>query len=296
MNFVSNKSQNRKTPFKIIGYVILAALFMSAIFYFNNYSHSSNQNPEETNTQNNIEKEAGATLPSVTQTSATPSKTPEKINSFQLPVLMYHYIRDWNKPDDAVGTNLSVSPNEFDTQMQWLANNNYQTVDFDYFSYPYKMDQKPIIVSFDDGYQDAYTDAYPVLKKYKLMGVFYIIISKVGTSGYLDWDMIKEMQKNGMKFGSHTVGHPDLRNLSDEALTNEIKNSKETLEQELQTNITDFCYPSGKYDDATISKLKEIGYKTAVTVENGTASEKTDLFEIPRKRIQNSTSLADILP
>jgi peptidoglycan/xylan/chitin deacetylase (PgdA/CDA1 family) len=297
MNPIINKSHIRKTIIKIICYFVLAVFLLLAIFYLGTYLQSKNDRYAEGGMQNNGAQQSSTIAPSAVQTlPIVPSATPEKISNFQLPVLMYHYIRDWNKADDKIGTNLSVSPKNFESQMQWLANNNYQSVDFNYFSYPYKMDKKPILITFDDGYKDAYTNAYPILKKYKLTGVFYIITNKVGTSEYLNWDMIREMQVNGMQFGSHTVKHSDLRNLSDIALVDELKTSKEKIEQELKTVIDDFCYPSGKYDDKTIAKLKEIGYKTATTVENGTANEKTDLFRIPRKRIQNSTDFASLLP
>ena len=157
------------------------------------------------------------------------------------------------------------------------------------------MAAKPIILTFDDGYQDAFDSAFLLLQKYQLAGMFYLIVNKIGTPGYLSWEEISEMQKAGMSFGSHTLTHPDLRKLSAASLEKEIQESKTILEQKLGQQITDFCYPSGKYDDAVLQELKKANYQTAVTTNSGISHLKDDPFLLKRLRITEKTDIQAIL-
>ncbi|EKD56144.1 MAG: polysaccharide deacetylase [uncultured bacterium] len=217
-------------------------------------------------------------------------------NSYQIPVLMYHYIRDYNNEKDQIGTNLSVSPTTFDSQLKWLKDNGYQTVDFRYLEKPFEVNYKPLIITFDDGYQDAYTNALPVLTKYNFTATFYIITNNIGKYNYLTWDQITQLKNNGMDIGSHTLSHPDLSKATNSRVENEITQSKKVLEEKIGVVITDFCYPSGKYGDKVIEALKKNNYTTATTTISGIYdSNKNNLFEIPRLRMTNQTNLNKIL-
>jgi peptidoglycan/xylan/chitin deacetylase (PgdA/CDA1 family) len=234
--------------------------------------------------------------PSNTSKAAFPTPIEEKLAQFEVPILMYHYIRTVDDPEkDKIGAKLSVTPAHFDSQMKWLKNEGYITVNPEYLLSPVKLDKKPIVITFDDGYLDAYTDAYPILKNYDFKATFYIITDSVNSQYYMTWDQIKEMKNYGMNFGSHTSTHPNLTKINNETLDNQLLWSKNKLETELSLSISDFCYPSGKYNDGTITKLKELGYKTAVTTETGIASQKSDLFKLPRKRMEDNSNLALLL-
>jgi len=219
------------------------------------------------------------------------------IKEYKVPILMYHYIRDLNDSNDKVGTNLSVSPKKFDEQLKWLRDNGYNTVNPDYLLTPYALTSKPIIITFDDGYKDAYTDAYPILKKYGFTATFYLITNYLekNNPNYLSWDQVRELKNTNMNIGSHTISHPSLDKANDNSLTKEIENSKKIIEEKIGSAINDFCYPSGKYDTRTISALKKIGFKTAATVKSGVANQNSNLFELPRIRMTNNISLATTL-
>src|SRR5665647_414113 len=116
-----------------------------------------------------------------------------------------------------------------DRQIVWLKENGYQSVAPHFFETPQTLSSRPIVLTFDDGYQDAYDTAFPILKKYQMTGMFYLIVNKVGTPGYLTWDEIAWMQEEGMSFGSHTLSHPDLRKLSKIDLEKELRESKKIL-------------------------------------------------------------------
>lgn len=208
---------------------------------------------------------------------------------YEVTILMYHYIRDYKHSDDPIGTNLSVSPATFEQQMQWLKEHHYQSFSLSDFNLISRSDPalKPVIITFDDGYKDAYANAYPILKKYGFTGTFYIIAGSVGDSNYMTWEQIKELYNNGMTIGSHTISHPDLRNLSDTELISQLDGSRSLIKDNTSISVTDFCYPAGKYNENVITKLKELGYQTATTVAPGLATQDSSSFELPRYRITN---------
>lgn len=219
----------------------------------------------------------------------------QKVMPSTLPIFMYHYIRDYANPSDPIGENLSVSPKRFEEQIAWLKENGYQSVPMSFFAAPQPISFKPVVLTFDDGYQDAYDAAFPILKKYQMIGVFYLIVNKIGTPGYLTWDEIMQMQTEGMSFGSHTLSHPDLRSLSRINLHKELEESKKILEQKLGKEITDFCYPSGKYDDAVLKELQSDSYQTAVTTHPGILNLKDNPFLLKRLRITENTNIRAIV-
>lgn len=219
----------------------------------------------------------------------SPKPTPyPKVEKFDIPILMYHYIRV-APANDQLGANLSVSPENFDAQMKYLYDNNYQTIKLADLADPsrqaisriYFEKKKPIVITFDDGYADAYTTALPTLQKYHFIGTFFIIRNFVGKTNYLSQSQISKMQKAGMEIGSHTLDHVGLASLPFSTQKKQIFQSKQ--------KASVFCYPFGKYDNTSISLVKEAGYLAAVTTHMGTVNEKSNLFELPRVRIGNSS-------
>lgn len=224
-----------------------------------------------------------------------------KVTFESVPILMYHYIRVVTDPNDTLGANLSVSPENFTKQLDYLAANNYQTISMqqlrDGFAGNYKIDagKKPIIITFDDGYDDAYTQAFPILKKHNMTGVFYIITGQIGQSERMTSNQIVELDKAGMVISSHTKNHLDISTLATAQLNLQLSESKTYLEQLLGHPIVDFCYPAGKYNQNDITVLKNDGYLTATSTKTGIADKKSNLFELPRIRMQNDTNLSKVL-
>jgi peptidoglycan/xylan/chitin deacetylase (PgdA/CDA1 family) len=216
--------------------------------------------------------------------------------SINVPVLMYHYIRNYTDQTDKIGVNLSVSPENFSNQLKWLKDNGYQSVNLDYLIRPNSQISKPVILTFDDGYVDAFTNALPILKKYNFTATFYVITNFAGTDRYMNWDQINTLKSNGMIIGSHTLSHPNLTTINDAKAEMEISDSQKILEKNIGLKITDFCYPSGKYNASTIDLLKKYNYTTATTTKSGIYdSTINNLFEIPRLRMTNETNLSKIL-
>jgi len=282
---------NSETRTKI--YKLAASLIiLSVLFLFFQFTKTKKNNAAQKGDDNIENIQAPLAIPEPVFNNKSES---EKVIPSAIPIFMYHYIREYSDSNDPIGENLSVSPEKFEEHLTWLKDNGYQTVFPNFFKNPEPLSFKPIILTFDDGYQDAYDNAFPLLQKYQMAGMFYLIIDKIGTPGYLTWDEISEMQKAGMSFGSHTLTHPDLKNLSPANLEREIKGSKEILGQKLGQEITDFCYPSGKHDEKVLKELQTDNYQTAVTTDLGISSLRDNPFLLKRLRIKDSTNIKAIL-
>lgn len=208
--------------------------------------------------------------------------------TYEVPILMYHYIRVADA-NDKLGYALSVTPENFDSQILWLKTNNFMSIHLADLADPQKIalrkvfaqNKKPVVITFDDGYTDAYTQALPILKKHQMTGTFFIIRDKVGRDDnfYMNQSQIDEMALVNMEIGSHTLTHPNLATSSAEKARIEISDSK------FAANV--FCYPSGRYNESIANLVKDTGYLAAVTTEFGVAKETSNLFTLKRVRIEN---------
>ncbi len=208
-----------------------------------------------------------------------------------VPVLNYHQIND----HDHNALTLSVA--EFDAQMKYLAENGYHTITSDeladHFEKGAPLPDKPVLITFDDGYIDNYKNAYPILQKYGLKGSIYIVTDYLNVyPNYLTWQIAKEMQDSGsIDIQCHTMTHVALSELSSlEALYHEAVDSKKAIEMHLKKSVTSLAYPCGAYNDEVQSVVKEAGYRTAFTVRYGLTYANDDPYALNRIPIFGSTS------
>ncbi len=229
------------------------------------------------------------------------------IRRVQVPIPMYHHISD--KPVfDALSMSLEVTSAMFTQQMDYLKAQGYHTITFNqlfnalYYGGP--LPEKPIILTFDDGYDDAYKVAYPILKAHGFSGMFYIISGKVGWQGQMTYPQMREMLLNGMQMGSHTIHHVDMGQVlrdSVEQAQQELQISQSTLQKNLGIPIQQFCYPSGEpFKHGTLALRQEIvsllaqdGYIGATTDPGmtGTMQDSTAPFVLLRVRVDGRSSL-----
>ncbi|MBF6615072.1 MAG: polysaccharide deacetylase family protein [Chloroflexi bacterium] len=215
----------------------------------------------------------------------------------RVPILMYHYIRVNPVARDKVGADLSVSPQRFSQEMQYLAANGYHTITFDMLAGAVKgtvrLPARPVLLTFDDGYEDFFTSAYPVLKQFGFHATSFVITGKVGQGGYLTWDQMRAMQAGGLaQFESHTVNHVEMDRISLSRAQSELVNSKATLEMQLGTQVKYFCYPSGHYDSGVEKLVAKDGYVAAVSTHAGVATGANNIDALPRVRVHGGESLA----
>src|SRR5260221_4335197 len=169
---------------------------------------------------------------------------------------MYYYNSNPPPGADKYRVDLSVTPDNFDTQLRWLKDHDYQTITPDDLYAALeggrKLPTHPILLTFDDGYDDAYRNAYPLLQKYGFSGTFFLITNFIdeGRSGYLNWDQVKEMSDAWMSMQSHSRDQLDMRNRDHDWLVYQILAPQETIEAHTGVRPRFFCYPSGEFDDS----------------------------------------------
>jgi peptidoglycan/xylan/chitin deacetylase (PgdA/CDA1 family) len=218
----------------------------------------------------------------------------------QLPILMYHYIRrPPSTRTDMLGYKLSVAPEVFQVQMDWLYANHYHTVTFDqvraYFAGAQALPSKPVVITFDDGYQDLYTEAFPILEAHGFTAVAYIVSGFVGRGGYVSQAEVLQMDRAGMEIASHTVNHANLARSSFGSVMYELLQSKRWLESLTGHPILDFAYPSGQFNRQTMAAVSQAGYDTAVTEYTSTLHSPADRFAWGRVRVGGGESLQDFV-
>lgn len=211
----------------------------------------------------------------------------------EVPILMWHYVRDDVRPRDALGKRLSVTRETFAKQLDDIVNMGYSTVVFPDLQRSFL--QKPIILTFDDGYDDAYTSVFPELRRRDMVATFYIATGFVGRPGYVTWDQIREMQNAGMEIGAHTISHVDLAASRLFTQRKQILGSILSIDHEVAVHTTSFAYPSGKYTHSTIGILESSHLLYGVTVQHGIAHQNSNPLTLPRIRMSEDSDLFTIL-
>lgn len=197
-----------------------------------------------------------------------------------IPILNYHKV-------DTLYHALSISPNEFEEQMAYLHDNGYHTITpdqlLDYIQHGKSLPQKPIMLTFDDGYLDNYKNAYPIMKKYGFTATVFIVSSFIGQDArFMTWDQAREMQSAGFVFGSHTAHHLNLTTISGEQAWTELTDSRIEIERQLGQVPQYFAYPTGHYNAQIEELVSKAGYKAAFTVRYGQAGSQSDLYAMER--------------
>lgn len=194
----------------------------------------------------------------------------------EIPILCYHGVLDnpWG------AATLFVKVEEFDKQMKYLNDNGYTPIFVSEIE-DAGLYEKPIIITFDDGYSDVYNYAYPILQKYNFKSTFFVVGGFIGGDVYINQDMLKEMSNSGLiEIGSHTASHPKLNTLDKEGIEYEFKNSKEVLESIIKKDITTIAYPSGLYNQDVLDmaqKYYDYGVSTDWGKENSININKYSL-------------------
>ena len=226
----------------------------------------------------------------------TPDGTPRRV---VIPILMYHHVGVPDSGADSIRRDLSVSPTRFEGQLRYLVERGYQPITLTDLAMHLQVGRalpaKPVVLTFDDGFEDQYTNAYPLLKKYGFVGTFFVItrFADEERPEHMSWSEIELLHANGMEIGSHSYTHPSLWGKSYDYLVWQVLGSREAIETRTQESVRFFSYPSGQYDQLTIDVLKSAGYWGAVTVEAGSLQSAEAPFEMKRIRVRGTYDLND---
>ncbi|TSA22236.1 glycosyltransferase [bacterium] len=217
--------------------------------------------------------------------------------SDSIPVLMYHRVLE-NPPTDS-SHGIWVSAKQFADQLASLQRRGFETITFrDYDRFvrgEARLPHRPIILTFDDGYVDNYTIAFPLLQSFGFRAVIFAVADKDRRTNFWDQDeqpaplmsvsQLQELHRSGMEIGSHTVTHPRLPATSAEEAYFEVHDSRDSLEQLLGSSVLSFAYPYGDLSQNVKNLVDEAGYKYAVAADSGPINFYEDFLEIRRTQV-----------
>jgi peptidoglycan/xylan/chitin deacetylase (PgdA/CDA1 family) len=209
-----------------------------------------------------------------------------------IPILMYHSISQSAAHFRPKLRGLCVPPESFAAQVDYLYHNKYTLLNVTQLIHALTgktaLPERPVVLTFDDGYADFYYHALPVLSRYDLTATLYIVTGLLGTTSpwngapMLTWNQIAEISNSGIECGAHTHSHPKLDTLPLTMVRNEIGRSRDLLEQHLGQQVTSFAYPYGFYTADVRQVVKEAGFTSACATKFAMCSDTADHFTLER--------------
>jgi len=213
---------------------------------------------------------------------------------YVVPIMMYHHVEDLDHHEANW-----VSPKNFEFQMAFLKKHRYHVISLEKLVEITRNNEIPrwktVVITFDDGYVDNYTEAVPILKKYGFPAIFFLPVNRMGTPGHMSWNQVRELAGDGFAIGSHGLEGRYLLDFSREKQIREIKNSRRNLENRLGQTIDYFAYPIGGFSDFIKSIVAQSGYQGACATNRGFDRFNKDVFELNRIRFSNQDSQTIIL-
>ncbi|HEY5501088.1 MAG TPA: polysaccharide deacetylase family protein, partial [Candidatus Humimicrobiaceae bacterium] len=233
--------------------------------------------------------------------------------SYFIPIVGFHEV------EPVIGNPIELSEGSFDALCATLKNYGYQTITFqdllDYLDYGKSLPEKPVILSSDDGYQDIYTYAFPILKKYGYKMTVFLITNLIGNSEadrqtnifdkdvsgipvrpMLIWPEILAMSRYGCEFLSHTANHIRLGAASADQIINELTVSKNAIESHIGKQCVLFAWPYDNYSNSAASLISKAGYRGGVVYGGGIEDVRAiDLRKIRRVIINGYNDAANYI-
>ena len=186
-----------------------------------------------------------------------------------------------------------TSPADFEWQMQALKDWGYTTIPIsllvETIMQGAPLPPRPVVISFDDGWESVFDNAYPIMQARGFIGVMFIIETAVGAQGYMDIAQLQTMTGDGWEIGSHSMTHPHLPAVHDQ-INYEAGQSKVRLESKIGINVETFAYPFGEIDPFVRHKIKEYGYLAAVGLGTQYVNDLGTLYYLSRIEVQNGTN------
>ncbi len=284
------------------GFTLALAVINHKPAYLANQIRSTDEMSEDELSESKIPDEVLTALnQSITENRAVLGIQADGL-SYHIPILMYHYVEHVKDPGDKIRISLNTLPEVLDKQLDTLVKANYNFITAsdlaDILDGIKPAPPKPVILTFDDGYRDFYTDAFPILKKYGIKSVNYVVAGFLNKPNNLTVDQLKEISQSGLvEIGAHTVSHLALKGIGSKQLTAEVSSSRLQLEQVLGLSVTAFAYPYGSFDLNAIGAVKQAGFRTSVSTVAGSSASNSVRFFIYRLRpgARTGQSLIDLL-
>lgn len=221
--------------------------------------------------------------------------------AIDVPILMYHHIgavEDEDATPTLMDRQVTVDVDDFDAQVRWLWSSGYTPITFarlaDFLERGTPLPPCPVILSFDDGYEEHRRVVLPILTHYGFFGTFFVFPSGLGLPGYMSWADVGDLRDAGMEIASHTQSHVALPTLDDASLAAELRGSRETLEDRLGVRIDALAYPFGLYDDRCVAAARAAGYRVAATTDPGSHQTTDRALRLRRIYLGYGQTLEDL--
>lgn len=210
-----------------------------------------------------------------------------------IPILCYHSIAE-SKDNE-----LLLSPEKFKSQLKYLKDNGYTPITMDELNDFLKnnktIPEKSVVITFDDGYRDNYTTAFPILKEFDFKATVYVISNNLENDLYMTKAQAKEMSDWGIDIESHTANHEDLSKLTLDQQYETMNTSKNQLEAILGKKVDYIAYPFGKFNANTRKAAEKAGYKLGFSLAGGLADRGDNTYNIDRLYISNNHTIEEFV-
>lgn len=275
--------------------LFLLTFILSSVWTFRHHSSSifiTHAEPIKQREVAVITPEVTTPTPTDTEKVLT-AKSAEAGYCLTVPILFYHHIEPLQEADKQGHAQLTVDSAFFDSQMAYLVQSGYTSLSAEELVSALKshtsLPQKSVVITFDDGYDDAYNYAFPILKNHHLKGNFMIPTGLVGGSDYMTWDQLKEINNDSnMRIYNHSVSHASLGSEGRDRVVYEIAYANQQLSDHLGIKPNIFTYPYGSFSDVVMQVLSDTGFAGAFTTLPGEVQCDTMLTQLHRTRIGNS--------
>jgi peptidoglycan/xylan/chitin deacetylase (PgdA/CDA1 family) len=212
-----------------------------------------------------------------------------------VPILMYHVVA--TAPAGAPFPGLYVRRADFAGQLAWLRAHGYHAVSllrvYDYWKHGYALPQRPVVLTFDDGYREDFTNVRPLLARRHWPGVLNLAVRNL-LDRKLTVPQIRLMISQGWEIDAHTINHLDLTTLGPSDLRHEVAGSRAWIRRRFHVPVDFFCYPSGRYDARVLAAVRAAGFLGATIEGFGPASPRDGLLTLPRIRVDGSDGVSGL--
>jgi peptidoglycan/xylan/chitin deacetylase (PgdA/CDA1 family) len=210
---------------------------------------------------------------------------PSPAGGVRVPILVYHSVRPSFRGQTPIQREFDVEPAVFRRELSYLQKHGYTVIPLDalvdHLTKATPLASNPVVLTFDDGWENQYEYALPLLETFGVTATFFIFTNAPGHTHFMTWEQVKDLDARGMTIGAHTKTHPYLPNITDPArLRDEIVGSKNVLERVLGKEVRFFAYPFGHYNAQILSIVKEASFAAARSTHRGTLHTNSDLYTL----------------
>jgi peptidoglycan/xylan/chitin deacetylase (PgdA/CDA1 family) len=234
--------------------------------------------------------------PLATAIQATPTPTLVAIGvdeKVTVPILLYHHVAEKNEEE----IRYTITIEQFKLQMETLKKLGYTSIPMSQLVQVINeggyLPARPVVITFDDGDEDVYQNAFPIMRDLGMTGIIYLVGNRMDAEGFINVEEMRTLAQAGWEAGSHSATHVNL--LNNVMLSKEMYEARSKLSDTLGLPVESFAYPFGGADEFIMRKAKTYGYRSAVGLGKGYIHSKEDLFFLSRLEVQRSTTLEQFI-